>query len=230
MTPFDGVALLAMLRAFYPVPSSGALRIARQERPEYFAGGELFGTHGDKFRLPDGRVFDLIYDVEGVSGGPLWQVIEPGPGGDDDPFGYEPGPLVPIDAHAATLAPLDPVFEGLVSAHLAGVSGEEHVLEQRAGELVAAAAASDIDSDYDASAGAAARALEDHLRAFDDLSPAEGSSQADGLTGSTHDAQQDYPDPDKLAPPEITVDPSPGGTPASEGGAGPPWYVDQEAP
>jgi hypothetical protein len=68
VTPFDPVALLAMLQAFYPTPSGAALAQARAERPEYFAGGELFGSKGDKLRLGDGRVFDCIFAAGGLPG------------------------------------------------------------------------------------------------------------------------------------------------------------------
>jgi len=75
MTPFSPVALLTMLLTFYPDVSPAALVLARRERPDYFAGGALGGSHGDKLTLPDGTVWDLIYDVENETGDRHWQVI-----------------------------------------------------------------------------------------------------------------------------------------------------------
>jgi hypothetical protein len=96
MTPFDAVALLAMLLAFYPTVNASELARARRERPEYFAGGTLLGSKGDKLRLPDGRIFDLIQNAGGLPGQQRWQVIEPGPSV-PEPWPLEAGPLTPID-------------------------------------------------------------------------------------------------------------------------------------
>lgn len=61
MTPFDAIALAAMLRAFYPEPGRPALERARRERPEYFAAGRLTGVAGNVLQLPDGRVFVVTW-------------------------------------------------------------------------------------------------------------------------------------------------------------------------
>lgn len=60
MTPFDPDTLQAMLTVFYPRASAAALRVARIERPEYFAGGQLVGHGGDELALGDGRRFRCI--------------------------------------------------------------------------------------------------------------------------------------------------------------------------
>jgi len=203
MTPFDGAALLAMLLAFYQPASAANLRRARLERPEYFAGGELFGTHGDKFRLPDGRVFDLLFDADGVAGGPRYQVIEPGPGGGEDTWPLEPGPLEPADAEVLLPPPLDPVFEDLVARSIGDVRrGADHV-EQLAGEMASAAAADDVDAVYEDTAGTAERALEMHLAAFDDLAPSDLVGNTEGLGTQIGDAQHEYGDPEVTAPPDL---------------------------
>lgn len=223
MTPFDPVALLVMLRAFYPAVSVAALRRAREERPEYFAGGELFGTHGEKFRLPDGRVFDLIYDVDGFSGGPAWQVIEPGPEGPPDPFPLEPGPLAALDAGLVLPPPLEGGFLSLAGAHLGDVGRSADVVGGLVGELVSAGSGAGADAVYQGSAGAAERALEQQIRAFGDLNPAGGQANAGGLTGQIADAQRDYPDPDVVAGEENPPNSERRDRPPNDG-PGSPWY------
>jgi hypothetical protein len=139
MTPFDAVALLAMLLAFYPTVNASELARARRERPEYFAGGTLLGSKGDKLRLPDGRIFDLIQNAGGLPGQQRWQVIEPGPG-TDDPWPLEPGPLTPIDVTVwAPPRPADDTFESLVSTHLAELAGSDRVLDGARSELAGGA-------------------------------------------------------------------------------------------
>lgn len=120
MVPFDAIALLAMLQAFYPVVGPAALAQARRERPDYFAAAVIIGTSGDKIQLADGRIFDLIFDALGPN--TRWQAIEigTGPGGPDvdDPFALEAGPLVPIDLSAFPSPASVPVFESLVAGRL----------------------------------------------------------------------------------------------------------------
>jgi hypothetical protein len=76
VTPFDPFALLSMLLAFYPAVSPAAFAQARRERPEYFAGGSIIGSKGDKLQLPDGRVFDCIFASGGPLSGQRWQVLD----------------------------------------------------------------------------------------------------------------------------------------------------------
>lgn len=209
MTPFDPVALLVMLRTFYPQPSAAALRRARQERPEYFAGGEIVSTGQDKIRLPDGRIFDLIFDVDGVSGGPRWQVIEPGPAGAEDPFPLEPGALVPIDIDAELPPPLEPGFEELVAGELGGLTRDAQVIETRAGELVTAGGSERVEDVYEDTAGPGESALEGHIAAYPSLDPSDVVSTTNGVGGRIPDAQSDYPDPETTAPPDMDNDPGP---------------------
>lgn len=114
MTPFDDRALLAMLLAFYPIASPAAFARARQERPEYFAAGVIFGSKGDKLRLPDGREFDCII-AAGLPGSSRWQVALIVPGEDGDgPFPLEPGPLTPLDGGDEPPAVDPATFAGLL--------------------------------------------------------------------------------------------------------------------
>jgi hypothetical protein len=120
VTPFDPSALVAMLRAFYPAVSAAAFVLARRERPEYFAGGVIFGSKGDKLRLPDTREFDCIVAAGGPASGRSWQcsLIDPTATGDDDPFALEDGPLVPLDEDTTIGPRSDPGFEALVAGEL----------------------------------------------------------------------------------------------------------------
>jgi hypothetical protein len=70
VTPFDPVALVAMLNVFYPVVSATTLAQARAERWSYFAGGTLGGDSGTLLTLGDGRTFALITPV--FASGPKW--------------------------------------------------------------------------------------------------------------------------------------------------------------
>lgn len=136
MTPFDPVALLAMLQAFYPVVGPAALRTARTERAAYFAAGELIGRFEDALKLPDGRIFDCIFDVMGPH--TRWQCIEVGDATNapDDPFALEAGPLVPIDLSAWQQDTTTPVFLPLVAARLGELGGTGAILDTAHGEIV----------------------------------------------------------------------------------------------
>jgi hypothetical protein len=125
VTPFDPDALLAMLLAFYPTPSAAALRQARAERPDYFAGGTLIGSKGDKLRLGDGRVFDLVFASGGLPGQQRWQVIDVtnDPGSAGDPFALEAGPLTPIDSTDVWPGSPAPGFESYVAGELGALDG-----------------------------------------------------------------------------------------------------------
>jgi hypothetical protein len=119
VTPFDPVALVAMLLTFYPIVSRGFLDRARTERPSYFAGGALIGSSRTHLQLADGRIFDLIFD----EGSPRarWQALDVTVGGPevDDPFALEDGPLEPLDPIDFEPLPPGESFEGLAVA-LAG--------------------------------------------------------------------------------------------------------------
>lgn len=143
MVPFDRTALLVMLLTFYPEVSRANLERAYQERPEYFAGGRLFGSNGEKLLLADGRAFDLAYDAWGPRR--RWQVLDvtgAGPG-EFNPFPLEEGLLVPFNVDAPTPAPPGELAIPLRS-HVAEAAGqlgvEQQLLATRAGALAEAAA------------------------------------------------------------------------------------------
>jgi len=137
MTPFDPIALLAMLQAFYPIVGPAALARARTERPDYFSAGQIIGTSGDKIRLADGRIFDLIFDTNGPN--TRWQAIEvgTGPGADiDDPFALEAGPIVPIDLSAfVPPAARPPVFVPLVAGAFGELGAADVILGNAASDV-----------------------------------------------------------------------------------------------
>lgn len=60
MQPFSLEALIAMLRAFYPMATPADLARARRERPEYFGAGRLIGASGTLLLLPDGRLYEIL--------------------------------------------------------------------------------------------------------------------------------------------------------------------------
>jgi hypothetical protein len=228
VTPFDGYALLIMLRAFYPDVSVGELARARQERPEYFANGAIGGPAGDWLTLADGRVFDLILqDV--ATGAPLaWYVIGAGGAVDRDAIVLTPGPLALLD-EAIVLPPmLEPTFAEFAAPHIAGILGDEAAIEARRGELAINADPAGLNAGYDGILAPGAWALDAHVRAFDDLDPSQVAQSTGGLTGGIYDAQNDYPDPERTAPPEIDVaienTENPPIEPTQNEGPESPWY------
>src|SRR4051812_36178944 len=121
-----------MLRAFYPEVTPANFALARSVRPEYFAGGVIFGTKGDKLRLPDGRVFDCIVNAGLSVALRSWapQLVDPTAGGADDPFALEEGRLTPLDEDF-TLPPRDDSgFTALVAGELAALEHDDGILAQ----------------------------------------------------------------------------------------------------
>ena len=225
MTPFDQVACLAMLLAFYPTPSPANLALALRDRPEYFHGAQLIGHSGDKIVLPDGRIFDVIFAVDGPVAGRRWQMLEAGPGGGDaSPWPLEPGPLTPLDEPAAP-APASTEFEQIIAGALEQLGGSDGVL---------AAAATRVSD------GAAALALVDaggaELDDVDDVAAeiarsgsasdfADIVGQVDGVGAAidSTDSEYDGAPPDLHIPEEPGIPPWPtdGGVPEPEPGPGP---------
>lgn len=202
MTPFDPIALLAMLRAFYPEATVANLRRAREERPEYFAGGALFGSKGEKLRLPDGRVFDLIF-ATGTSQA-RWQVLEDtGGGGGGGGWPLENGPLTPIDPQRFPVMVSDPIFVSLAAGRLAELHTTEEAIGAREARMLEAADPGALDDELRAHAGAGERTLEAHISAFEDLNPAALARSSDGMVGRIDDTQGRYPTPGEGEPDEI---------------------------
>lgn len=212
MTPFDGGALLAMLLAFYPTPSPAALVQARAERPEYFAGATLIGHSGDKFQLPDGRIFDVIFAVDGPVAGRRWQMLEAGPGGpDNNPWPLEPGPLVPLDEPAAP-APASTEFEQVVAGAIDALGGSDTVLGAAATRVSDGAAALAL---VDAGGGELddvdqVAAEIERSRSAQDFADIVG--QVDGVAGAIDSTDSEYAEapPDLQIPQEPDTPPYPG--------------------
>lgn len=211
MTPFDPVALVAMLNAFYPVVSAAVLAFARTERPEYFAGGVLFGSKGDKLRLPDGREFDLIF----AAGGPVeqrrWQCIIPGPAGDDDPFALEAGPLLPLDGSRFTTPAPASEFEGLMARGLEQLAGADTTLGSAATTVTEMTTSAAVDGAFNDTVPGAESHVSGDQATVGAYNLGDEVNQINGIDASIDATQLEYSDapPDPEQPP----DPNPGPIP-----------------
>lgn len=213
-----------MLLAFYPDVSAAALARARQERPDYFAGGTLGGSHGDKLFLPDGQIWDLIFAVDG-GGIPRWQAIQAssgGGGGDDDRFPLEPGALVPLDeAQWPVPAPV-PIFEPLVAGALIELGGAAGVLDSAQVGIGEHSSPLPLEQDFGVLVGGAAGGLDEQLRVLhlSDLGDVVGATNGTGAGISGNQADYTEPVPPEL--PSVTPDESLPGLPP--GGDVPPEW------
>lgn len=213
MTPFDPSALLAMLLAFYPTVSPAALALARRERPEYFAAGQIIGSKGDKLQLPDGRVFDCIFAAGGAPGQQRWQAIDVtnDPGGSGGGFDLEAGPLVPMDDAALDVLGGGESFTSIVADELDAFGASDERLQ------AAATAAAEFDGAgriEDSFARTIEPAAEHHtaMRVALDLDDPAEEFEAAGLSQETIDSsltQYDEPKPDDLPEPDPGNDPEP---------------------
>lgn len=220
MTPFDPIALVAMLTAFYPVVSAAELARAFRARPEYFAGGRLTGSKGDKLVLPDGRVWDLIYAAGGPASARRWQALDVtnDPPAPDDPFALEDGPLVPLDEDLVIFPPSGETFEALVAGHLAEFGDSDGLLFRAAQDVTEFDGARRLDTDYARLMDPAREAHADFERALDgaDLSDAlEAAGDAAKVIDAT---SPEYDDP----PPADLPEPDPGDPPADGAPPSPP--------
>lgn len=202
MTPFDPIALLAMLLTFYPIVSVAELQRARRERPEYFAGGTLGGSKGEKLFLSDGRVFDLIYAAGGLPHQMRWtvqDVTDEAPGR-PNPWPLEDGPLRPIDDGVIVVPPAAYGFESLVAGELAALGASEALLDRAAVDAAEASARVNIGPAFDRLVGPA----HDHhaaMRRALELDDPAAELEAAGLTRGTIDsAITEYDEP---LPPEL---------------------------
>lgn len=189
MTPFDPVALVAMLIAFYSPPSVARLTQARAQRPEYFAGGRLIGTTGEKLLLPDARIFDLIFAADGPVAQRRYQALDVtnDTGGPPDPFPLEPGPLDPLDEDLLIVPPRSTEFTTLVAEELDAFGASDQQL-QLAGVAVAEFAGAD---ELEAASEELLGPADEHhaaMRAALDLDDPAEELEAAGLTRNTIDA------------------------------------------
>lgn len=225
MTPFDGTALLAMLLSFYPSVNGSELARARRERPEYFAGGLVFGSKGDKLGLPDGRVFDLIFASGGLPGQQRWQVIEPGPGDVGDPFPLEAGPLTPIDAGLEPAPGEATTFQALVADAVESLGASDGVLAAASQRVTEAAASGVLVDDGGGELADVEQVVAEIERSRDADALAEIVGQVESLAQAIEVTDSEYDEAPVEPPvPDITMpvqEPDPdndGQAPGKEGG------------
>lgn len=227
MTPFNASALLAILLAFYPTVSRAELARARRERPEYFAGGTLLGSKGDKLQLPDGRIFDLIQSAGGPPGSQRWQVIEAGPSV-DEPFPLEPGPLVPLDLDD-TFPPRahEDTFESLASSRLAELDGSDRLLDVARSSLVDATDRAERVVGRGSELDDAGGAVDEVARARSAEAVADILASADGVGTAVNTTDNDYDEPPPQ--PQLPNEPElPAGPPPDDGSGGAPGREDPQ--
>lgn len=214
MTPFDTVALVAMLVTFYPVVSAPEFARARRERPEYFGGGVIFGSKGDKLRLPDGREWDCIQAAGGPPSGRRWICIpiDPNDQGATDPFALEAGPLDPLDEQLVIFPGGDPSLVDLVAGALGGLDGAEGLLDGAAAAVVQAADPNQLDGTYRARVEPARDAHGRIRAALDSDDPGELLARTSAQDGEIDAARQDYVEE---SPPD-TGEPDPGDPPGDD--------------
>lgn len=214
MGPFDPIALVVMLNAFYPAVSAAAFARARRERPEYFAGGTIIGTGGDKLKLPDGRIFDCIFAVDGPPSGRRWQALDVTNGGDgpDDPFALEPGPLPFVDEDTPIFSGGDPSFESITAGGLDGLTGAAGVLDGAARDVVTIDSADRVERSYDADIVPALATHESIRGSLDEDNPIDVLNATNAQDPEIDQARVDYVE----EPPADTPEPSPGEPPRDD--------------
>lgn len=214
MTPFDPAALLAMLLAFYLPANPANLARAFRERPDYFAGGTLGGTKGDKLTLADTRCFDLIVNAgTGDEALMRYAVNECGDGGaDPGPYPLQPGPFTPIDP--GIMPPAHPLatFEPIVIAALVELGDHDTQFHLALTELRGAASAGELEATYGATIAGADAELADQHRQLDAADPSDLIREHDGLGVQIDIREADYDEPppaDMPIVPEPPADPPP---------------------
>ena len=216
MTPFDPAALVAMLLVFYPVVSAAAFSQARAEHPTYFAGGVIFGSKGDKLRLPDGREFDCIQAAGGPASGRHWMcsLIDPTDPGTPDPFPLEDGPLVPADEDYAIGPRVSGGLETLVADGLGGLDNTDAVLASASEAAATFTGATDIENGYASTIEPAAETHAGIRSALDGDDPSDELGAIDDHNNIIAVTEPDYTEP----PPADVPEPDPGEPPPDKGG------------
>lgn len=210
MTPFDPVALVVMLSTFYPSVTLTSLQRAFRERPDYFAGGHLFGRLSDVLVLPDGRAFDIVYAAWTAAS--RWTAIylDPNATPGEDPFPLDPGPLVELDVDATVPEPSDPIFESLVAPHVAELHAADGHIGIAALTIAEGGAGAELGDTLGAELAEAQGQHYMHSRALEGELPGELIETMNG-----HIRQAEYNDlvqgdPNVDAPPDApTQDPGP---------------------
>lgn len=139
MTPFDAVALLAMLVTFYPTVTQATLVRARRERPEYWAAGLLYGVEQYVLVLPDGAAWYLTSD--GWHPGTQWRLAPKDLSLPDtpNPLALTRGPLAPVDETSWPVPLRRAAFEALVVDALGTLGAADAVLATAASRVAESA-------------------------------------------------------------------------------------------
>jgi hypothetical protein len=214
VTPFDQVALVAMLLADYPAVSSAAFARARVEQPAYFAGGVIFGSKGDKLRLPDGREFDCIVAAGGPAADRRWQcaLIDPNAPGVDDPFALDDGPLAPLELEPVTLGGGES-FEAMTARAFDDLRGADDALAGITVDVAAGDIGDRLEGSYRDNIEPAAAAHDGIRAALDEDDPIDVVAATGSHDGAIDQARNDYTEP---APPD-SPEPDPGSPPGDTG-------------
>ncbi len=211
MAPFDRWALLAILLAFYPTPSAAALRQARAERPEYFAGGAIIGSKGDKLQLSDGRIFDLIYAAGGMPGEQRWQVLEVTGEGGSDEWALEAGPLAYLDPATIPAPGYNNELERLWGETWASLGNSDAGMVAAANEIASVGDAAPLENSFESDVGGAAGAVDDQLRSLHVLDPADVIDATRGeawtIDGAREEIVNPADEPDDVNAPDPGVPP-----------------------
>lgn len=212
--PFDPGALVVMLNAFYPAVSAAAFAKARAERAEYFGGGVIFGSKGDKLRLPDGREYDCIVAAGGPASARRWScsLIDPTDAGDDDPFPLEDGPIEYADEDLVIFVGGDRSFEGIIADGLRPLDGADEVLGAAAQGAIEFNGAADLENSFGRRVEPAAGAHARIRAALENDNPADVIDATNRHDGEIDGAREDYAEPD---PPAID-EPDPGPKPRDD--------------
>ena len=206
----DPTAIVALLNAFYLPCSPANLARARRERPEYFAGGTLIGKSGDALQLPDGDVWDLIFDVDDPNRR-RYQAIRPGGAGaaGDDPFRLAPGPLAFLEPDDFPPPQFERTFETLIGRLAPALGGADAAVGADVAIITAAADPAGLDAETEDLIGGAARDTDGHAASLYTVLPTDEIARAGELVDTTYVRENDYPDPNG-APGDVPVgDPGP---------------------
>jgi hypothetical protein len=207
MTPFDPIALLSMLLTFYQPATVDNLRRAHRERPDYFAGGHLVSTGGEKLLLSDGRIFDLIFDV----GGPRarYQVTDvTAGGGAGGAFPLEPGPLTPIAVDSVLPPPSSgDSFESRLASTLGELAAADGAIGVHEGIIAGAADPIGFDVEFEDTIGRAAATLDGDRFALAALDPGalldRSREQEFGIDGVDRELPNPDDGPPDMDPPDL---------------------------
>lgn len=219
LAPFDPGAVLALLQAFYPVVSPAALAQALAAHPDTFGYGVITRPNGDKIQLPDGRIYDCIVNSGGRPGTTFWSCsyVDPtDPGGPDDPFALEDGPLAYLDENLQVFSGSGRSNVDVVAEQLAPLAGADGVLDGAGQAIVTFDGAAQVDGAYNA---LVAPAREVHAGVVDTFDQADPSSVIDAT--NSHDGEIDSARGDYVEdPPPPTDEPDPGAPPKDGGDGG----------